>query len=103
DGNYQFTADAVINVPAASGGGGGLTAQQVRDAMKLAPSAGAPAAGSIDKHLDDIESTVDAIGAGEVTVVSPLDSSVDPPSVSIVRGDNYEGDRALVWTNADGT
>ncbi len=28
--------------------------QQVRDAMKLAPAAGAPAAGSVDKHLDDL-------------------------------------------------
>lgn len=33
----------------------GATAKQdVRDAAKLAPSAGAPAAGSIDAHLDDI-------------------------------------------------
>ena len=30
-----------------------LTAQDVRDAAKLAPSAGAPAAGSLDLHLDD--------------------------------------------------
>ena len=30
-------------------------AQEVRDAMKLAPAGGAPAAGSVDKHLDDIE------------------------------------------------
>ena len=36
-------------------GSGGLTAQQVRDAMKLAPTAGAPAAGSVDKKLDNIE------------------------------------------------
>jgi len=37
----------------------GSTAQQnVRDAMKLAPSAGAPAAGSVDKHLDDILTTI---------------------------------------------
>jgi len=28
--------------------------QQIRDAMKLAPAAGAPAAGSVDKHLDDL-------------------------------------------------
>lgn len=34
--------------------GSGITAQEVRDAMKLAPSAGAAAAGSIDAHLDDI-------------------------------------------------
>lgn len=30
-----------------------LDAQGVRDAMKLAPAAGVPAAGSIDKHMDD--------------------------------------------------
>jgi len=32
-----------------------LTAQEVRDAMKLTPSAGVPAAGSVDIHLDNIE------------------------------------------------
>lgn len=37
----------------AASGGAGLTQQQVRDALKLAPTAGAPAAGSIDAHLDD--------------------------------------------------
>lgn len=32
-----------------------ITAQEVRDAGKLAPTAGAPAAGSLDAHLDDIQ------------------------------------------------
>lgn len=32
-----------------------LTAQETRDAMKLAPTAGAPSAGSVDAHLDTIE------------------------------------------------
>ena len=36
-------------------GGGGLTEQQVRDAMKLSPSVGPPDAGSVDEHLDNIE------------------------------------------------
>lgn len=35
-------------------GGGGLTQQNVRDAMKLTPTAGSPATGSVDEHLDDI-------------------------------------------------
>jgi hypothetical protein len=35
-------------------GGTALTAQQTRDAMKLAPSAGAPAAGSIDEMLEEV-------------------------------------------------
>ena len=34
--------------------GGGLDAQGVRDAMKLAPTEGAPAVGSVDDHLDDL-------------------------------------------------
>jgi hypothetical protein len=37
------------------GGTGSLTQQDIRDSMKLAPTAGAPAAGSIDQALDDIE------------------------------------------------
>ncbi len=36
------------------GAGISLTAQQMRDANKLAPTAGAPAAGSVDEHLDNI-------------------------------------------------
>jgi len=41
-----------------------LSSQAVRDAMKLAPTAGDPAAGSVDKHLDDIlEDTATTIPA----------------------------------------
>ena len=36
-------------------GGGGLTQQNVRDAMKLTPTAGSPSSGSVDEHLDTIE------------------------------------------------
>lgn len=38
--------------------GSGLTAQETRDAMKLAPSAGAAAAGSIDDLLADMPATI---------------------------------------------
>lgn len=41
--------------------GSSLTAQQTRDAMKLAPTAGAPAAGSVDAHLDAIQAQTDTI------------------------------------------
>lgn len=37
--------------------------QQVRDSMKLAPSAGAPSAGAVDEHLDDILADTAAIDA----------------------------------------
>lgn len=43
------------------GAGSSLTAQQTRDAMKLAPTAGAPAAGSVDAHLDAIQAQTDTI------------------------------------------
>lgn len=44
---------AEANIIANAGSGSALTAQQVRDAMKLAPSAGAPDADSIDDKLDN--------------------------------------------------
>jgi hypothetical protein len=47
-----FSTDALQNAP--SGGGSGLTQQQVRDALKLSPSAGTPDAGSIDAELDSL-------------------------------------------------
>lgn len=50
-----------------------LTQQQARDAMKLAPTAGAPAAGSVDEHLDDILADTAAI---EPLVTANLDVAV---------------------------
>lgn len=45
--NTNITKDAVYNK------------QEVRDAMKVAPTAGAPAAGSVDAHLDSIQAKTD--------------------------------------------
>lgn len=53
-GSYDRTTDSNEAIADALSGVG-LTQQQVRDAMKLAPTAGVPAAGSVDQHLDDIE------------------------------------------------
>lgn len=44
----------------------GLTSQGVRDAMKLAPTVGGPAVGSVDQHLDDLI-------AGEVLILADTD------------------------------
>ncbi len=50
-GNVDGTVGEVTNLS--------LTAQQaMRDAMKLAPTAGAPAAGSVDAKLDDLLTTI---------------------------------------------
>ncbi len=63
----RLTAHALGEAPT-----GGLSAQETRDAMKLAPSAGAPAAGSIDKHLDDASthSAADVWAVGTRTLTS---------------------------------
>lgn len=50
-----------------------ITPQAVRDAMKLAPTVGAPAAGSVDEHLDDILADTAAI---EPLVTANLDATI---------------------------
>ena len=58
--------------------GSGLTLQQTRDAMKLAPTAGAPAAGSVDEALDNIEADTNELQADDVPgLISTLDAVVD--------------------------
>lgn len=54
-----------------AGEGGGLTAQQIRDAMKLAPSEGSPAVGSVDALIAGIGTTAPvkvSIETEEITV-----------------------------------
>lgn len=59
-GAAELAADAVTEIrDAITAVINDLTAQEVRDAMKLAPTAGTPAAGSVDEHLDTIEGRVD--------------------------------------------
>jgi|694.fasta_scaffold22722_2 hypothetical protein len=70
-----------------------LTQQDIRDSMKLAPSAGAAAANSIDDKIDDLAA------GGTITHVGP----VDPEGVitsPIIIGDDYlaTNDRAFIWT-----
>lgn len=78
--NFYDNADAlttkvVDNVGA--GGGGGLTSQQVRDAMKLAPTAGAPSAGSVDEHLDviNVDTTTDI--PADIAALNDFDPATD--------------------------
>jgi len=58
---FVFTVANQVNANALTGGGGGLTAQQVRNALTLAPSPGAAAAGSVDAQLATIDAVVDEI------------------------------------------
>lgn len=90
DGSNQFTAPALALAPA---GGAGLTTQQVRDAMKLAPTAGAAATGSVDAKLDSAGggATVEEIAAalaGQVPVIA--NAAVVGGLVQIIRKDSYK-------------
>lgn len=73
--------DAVLSAAHGAGAwdavGSGLTQQQVRDAMLLAPSPGAPAAGSVDEALDNIEADTAAM---EPLVSLNLDAQVSTRS-----------------------
>ena len=85
-----------------TGGGAGLTQQQVRDAMKLSPTAGAPAAGSVDTHLDDIEADTSAM---QTVVATNLDATVssrgtaDPGDAMTLTA----GERTAIDTELSGT
>lgn len=77
----------------AAAGGAGLTAQQVRDAMKLAPTAGTPATGSVDKHLDDIQVVTDLIDPERVEYVSDTDAA---GTITHTRGDTETATRSIL-------
>ena len=65
--------------------GGGTDPQVIRDAMKLAPTAGAPVVGSIDKHLDDIVAQTDKLqfdGSNRVLAQNVV-------ALPVVRGQVY--------------
>ena len=69
------TAKVVDDVGVA---GSGLTQQQVRDAMKLAPTVGTPAAGSVDEHLDDILADTNELQADDVpTLIATAQSDLN--------------------------
>ncbi len=119
-GNFTITdnASGVVNIT----DGARYDEQQVRDAMKLAPTAGAGAAGSVDVHLDDIiEDTADlqgnqgawATATGFATEVkqdlmqTDMDTLVDdqtlPKADYVVVGDTIAGVTTVdtVTTNTD--
>lgn len=63
-------------------GAAGLTEQNVRDAMKLTPTAGAPSSGSVDEHLDDIlTDTGTTIPAQITALVVPDAAGVVPTAI----------------------
>ena len=81
-------------------GGAGLTQQNVRDAMKLSPTAGAPAAGSVDTHLDDIEADT---GAMQPVVSANLDATVSSRAIPGDAMTLTAGERTNIDTELSGT
>lgn len=73
-------------VTGSGGGSGGLTAQETRDAMKLAPTAGTPAVGSIDAALDSIEADTSELqgNQGDWATATGF-STFDPDSDTVAR------------------
>lgn len=71
----RLTANALEQAPV---DGAGLTPQDVRDAMKLAPSAGAAAAGSVDAHLDTLIAAGGGAGAGTGTYTDTVTDGTNP-------------------------
>ncbi|MCB0251710.1 MAG: hypothetical protein KDI07_24290, partial [Anaerolineae bacterium] len=75
---------------AAISAGSGLTAQQTRDAMKLAPSAGAAAAGSIDDLLADIlEDTGTTLPGLLAAELSSSSDSTTSGAITRTRGNTW--------------
>ncbi len=75
--------------------GAGLTAQEVRDAMKLAPSAGAAADGSIDNLLAALPAAVEAALSGYQVIVQSAVST--DGQITVYQGYDYAAadDRAI--------
>lgn len=77
-----------------------LTQQNVADALKLAPSVGTPAAGSVDADLDTLVGRVGGVET-PITVTSPVATS---GAIELLAGDDYltADGRQLSWTEPDG-
>lgn len=82
------------------GAGAGLNAQEVRDAMKLAPSAGAAADGSIDNLLAALPAAVEAELTGYQVNVQPVVST--DGQITLYQGYDYNSadNRAVEFTIA---
>lgn len=89
----DLVADSVDEAAIAASG-----AQEFRDAMKLAPTAGAPAAGSVDEHLDSIELDTGTTIPAAIAALNDL-SQADVQAAMTSQG--YTAARALLLDNLD--
>lgn len=68
-GAYNNATDSQEALRDNQGGGSGLTQQQVADALKLAPTSGTPAAGSVNADLDTL---LTRTAGSTLSIVSPV-------------------------------
>jgi hypothetical protein len=78
-----------------------LSGQEVRDAMKLAPTGGAPGAGSVDEHLDDI--LTDTADMQPRVVAIETDTADMQPRVAAIEVDTNEMQGKLPTNNIMGS
>ncbi len=90
---YTVADDSLQGI--SEGGGAGLSQQQVRDAMKLAASAGAFADNSVDDYLVDILAQALLIGGSTYTVSSPVAAD---GAITITQGDDWPVGNEFTFT-----
>lgn len=97
-------ADAVAGsvVKEAADNAAGLTAQEAADALKLSPTAGSPATGSVYAELDAIQLQTGLITGGRIIARSAIVDSGQ--HLILVRGDDYNvaSGQPLEWTDPNG-
>jgi len=82
----SFTGSGPYTVNAYVSGGASLTAQEVADALKLAPASGTPAAGSVMDRLDEkVSSVVSGAGSGAFTLTITVNDGTTAIEDAIVR------------------
>lgn len=105
DATGALPAGAFANQPAATLTFGTTEKQAVRDSMKLAPTAGAPDAGSVDAELDTLISNTSALsGSGAYTITVTVTDDATPAAAvegAIVRY-SKTGETWTATTNASG-
>jgi hypothetical protein len=104
----KFTTIALENGPE---GGTGLSAQQTRDAMKLTPTVGVPAADSIDADLATVIAKTDGLNFTGTDVKATLDGetvttdsdsrTASKADVSALALENTLGEVAVQTTRVD--
>lgn len=71
-------------------GSTGLTQQNVRDSMKLAPTVGSPAVGSVDEHLDDILTDTGTTLPDQISGLNDLsESQVNTQVLDVLAVDTF--------------